>query len=461
MFLRARRTIDTSKDTQFTDAWFVLATILTIVGLVLGNAFLTAAAAVILVVTGMAWGWSRLGFFGLTYTRTLNETRVFRGETVTLELAVRNQKFLPVNWLVVRDIFPSDLPVAGRELVVNPGTNQAEYVTFWMPGPFQRTVRRFDVTCHVRGFHRYGPVTMTTGDGFGFFNRTRHVDDELRLIVYPQLYTAAELNLPTKNPFGSVGVKGQLYEDPMRTIGIREWRQEDAPRRIHWKATARQQQLLSRIYEPSEEQQILLFLNVATLERHWHGYLPELQERTIAVAGSLAAQAVEQRLAVGLIANGALPESDQPIRLLPGRSPAQLVRILELLAAVTPFATDPIERMLLSEAPRLPWGATLVLVTAIAHDALLASILDLAQVGRRMVLVTLAQEPPRRLLEGVTVYHLPHLVDDIVAPALVQGGANGARRGTVPGADVPGADVHGGEHDGELPSVRAWNGSAE
>ncbi|MCB0159489.1 MAG: hypothetical protein KDD83_15245, partial [Caldilineaceae bacterium] len=102
MFLRARRTIDTSKDTQFTDAWFVLATILTIVGLVLGNAFLTAAAAVILVVTGMAWGWSRLGFFGLTYTRTLNETRVFRGETVTLELAVRNQKFLPVNWLVVR-----------------------------------------------------------------------------------------------------------------------------------------------------------------------------------------------------------------------------------------------------------------------------------------------------------------------------------------------------------------------
>lgn len=421
MFGRARRTIDTAKDTQFTDAWFVLAAIFTIVGLFLGNAFLTAAAAVILVVTGVAWGWSRLGFFGLTYTRTLSETRVFRGETVTLELAVRNRKFLPVNWLVVRDIFPSELPVAGKEMIVNPGTNRAEYVTFWMPGPFQRTVRRFEVACTERGFHRYGPVTMTTGDGFGFFNRTRRDDADARLIVYPHLYSAAELNLPTKNPFGNVGVRGQLYEDPMRTIGIREWRQEDAPRRIHWKATARQQQMLSRVYEPSEEQQVLIFLNVATLERHWHGYLPELQERTIAVAGSFAAQAVDQRLAVGLIANGALPGSDQPIRLLPGRSPVQLVRILELLAAVTPFATDPIEKMLLSEAPRLPWGSTLVLVTAIAHDELLASILDLARVGRRMVLVTLAEEPPHRLLEGVTVYHLPHLVDDVVAPVLVQG----------------------------------------
>lgn len=430
MFARPRRTVDTAKDTQFTDAWFVLAALLTIVGLILGNAFLTAAAAVILVVTAVAWGWSRLGFFGLTYTRTLNETRVFRGETVTLELAVRNQKFLPVNWLVVRDIFPSDLPVSGRELVVNPATNKAEYVTFWMPGPFQRTVRRFELTCNVRGFHGYGPVTMTTGDGFGFFNRTQQVGDQLRLIVYPHLYSAAELNLPTKNPFGNVGVRGQLYEDPMRTIGVREWREEDTPRRIHWKATARQQQLLSRVYEPSEEQQVLLCLNVATLERHWHGYLPELQERTIAVAGSMAALAVEQRLAVGLIANGALPGSDQPIRLLPGRSPAQLVRILELLAAVTPFATDPIERMLLNEAPRLPWGSTLVVVTAIAHDALLASLLDLAQVGRRMVLVTLAQEPPRQLLEGVTVYHLPHLVDDVVAPALVQEGRPGQARGS-------------------------------
>jgi uncharacterized protein (DUF58 family) len=430
MFARPRRTVDTTKDTQFTDAWFVLAALLTIVGLILGNAFLTAAAAVILVVTAVAWGWSRLGFFGLTYTRTLNETRVFRGETVTLELAVRNQKFLPVNWLVVRDIFPSDLPVSGRELVVNPATNKAEYVTFWMPGPFQRTVRRFELACNVRGFHGYGPVTMTTGDGFGFFNRTRQVDDQLRLIVYPHLYSAAELNLPTKNPFGNVGVRGQLYEDPMRTIGVREWREEDTPRRIHWKATARQQQLLSRVYEPSEEQQVLLCLNVATLERHWHGYFPELQERTIAVAGSLAALAVEQRLAVGLIANGALPGSDQPLRLLPGRSPAQLVRILELLAAVTPFATDPIERMLLNEAPRLPWGSTLVVVTAIAHEALLASLLDLAQVGRRMVLVTLAQEPPRQLLEGVTVYHLPHLVDDVVAPALVQEGRLGQVRGS-------------------------------
>jgi uncharacterized protein (DUF58 family) len=176
---------------------------------------------------------------------------------------------------------------------------------------------------------------------------------------------------------------------------------------------------LSRVYEPTQEPQVLIFLNVATLERHWLGHIPELMERAVSVAGSLAAILAEKRVPVGLIANGVLPGSDQPLRLLPGRSPGQLVRILELLAAVTPFASAPIEELLLRESPRLPWGATLLVVTAIAHDDLLAALIDLRRAGRKIALFTLAEAPPERLLPGITVYHLPHLVADVIAPAQV------------------------------------------
>jgi uncharacterized protein (DUF58 family) len=237
-----------------------------------------------------------------------------------------------------------------------------------------------------------------------------------RIIIYPRLYSAAELRLPAKNPFGERGSKLQLFEDPLRTVGIREWQPYDTLRRVHWKATARYQHMLSRIYEPSEEPQVLIFLNVATMVRHWQGSIPGLLERTISVAGSLAAVCTEQRLPVGLIANGFLPGSDQPLRLLPGRSPDQLVRILELLAAITSFATKSIEEMLLQEAPRVPWGATLLVVTAVAHDELLATLMDLSQAGRQVVLFTLAEQPPTHQLPGILVYHLPHLVDDLIAP---------------------------------------------
>jgi uncharacterized protein (DUF58 family) len=410
------RYVDLEKDTQFSDAWIALAVLLTLIGLALDSLLFTAAAVSLFIIMATSGIWSRLSLFGLHYRRQFSETRAFLGETLDLTLEVRNQKFLPLTWLEVLDVFSPTLPLEGGEVVLNRASNLGEFRSFWMPGAFQRLTRHFSIHCTQRGYHTYGPAMVSTGDGFGLFSRKALASKLDRIIVYPRLYSVSELRLPAKNPFGERGSKLQLFEDPLRTVGVREWQSGDDPRRVHWKATARHQYLLSRVYEPSEEPHMLIFLNVATLPRHWQGNIPELQERTISVAGSLAAHCTELRLPVGLIANGYLPGSDQPIRLLPGRSPDQLVRIMELLAAVTPFATRPIEELIWRESPRLPWGATLLIVTAIAHDDLLAALLDLSQAGRQVVLFTLAEQPPTRQLPGILVYHLPHLVDDLVAP---------------------------------------------
>ncbi|MDH4208220.1 MAG: DUF58 domain-containing protein, partial [Anaerolineae bacterium] len=307
----------------------------------------------------------------------------------------------------------------GAEVIPNLSSNLGELRTFWMPGPFQGLRRRFTIHCTERGYHAYGPATVNTGDGFGFFSRKAVTYGQDHLIVYPRLYSVAELRLPAKNPFGERGTRDRLFEDPLRTMGIRAWQPSDGLHRVHWKATARHQEMLSRLYEPSEEPQMLIFLNVTTLPRHWQGSIPELTERVISVAASLAAVCVESRVPVGLVSNGMLPGSDQPLRLLPGRSPNQLLRILETLAGVTGFASLPIEEMVLRESPKLPWGSTLIVVTAIAHDDLLAALLELDQAGREVSLFTLAAEPPRRELPGIRVYHLPHLVEDLIAPEVV------------------------------------------
>ena len=103
---------------------------------------------------------------------------------------------------------------------------------------------------------------------------------------------------------------------------------------------------------------------------------------------------------------------------MPGRSHEQLLRILELLAAVQPLASGQAEKTLLAEAPRMPWGATLVVVSAVVGDELLAALLELDSAGRQIVLFTLAEKPPEPLgLEtNIQTFHLPHLVDDLIAP---------------------------------------------
>jgi hypothetical protein len=120
----------------------------------------------------------------------------------------------------------------------------------------------------------------------------------------------------------------------------------------------------------------------------------------------LADYAVQREYIVGLVANGAMPHADQPLKVLPGRSPDQLARILEVLAGVTPFATASIDRLLRDESPNLPWGATLVVVTAVLTDELSTMLNRLRAAGRRVVLVGVDQEsvePP----PGILCHHAP------------------------------------------------------
>jgi uncharacterized protein (DUF58 family) len=271
---------------------------------------------------------------------------------------------------------------------------------------YERVRRHYTLQTDRRGVYGLGPTRLRSGDVFGLFHTERVIEEQDFVIVYPRLYSLPELGLPSKEPFGNVRARRRLFEDPNRTMGARDFQPGDSFRHVHWPATARRQQLQARIYEPTTTLTAVICLNVATLPRPWEGILPDLLERAISVAGSLAAHAAEHRYAVGLISNGAVPRSDRPIRVMPGRSPDQLTRILEMLAAVTGYVTVPMGRFLLRSSPALPWGATLVVVTPVVTDELLAAIDQLRSAGRQMVLVSLANEAPPSL-PGVVTHHLP------------------------------------------------------
>jgi uncharacterized protein (DUF58 family) len=285
------------------------------------------------------------------------------------------------------------------------GIFRAAFALRW----FERVIRRHRIRCTRRGFYPFGPAQLCSGDIWGLFRQTATHDTLDWLVVYPQVVSLEALGFPPKEPLGDTKATWRILEDPNRVVGIRDHRPEDGFRRIHWKASARRGELQVKVYEPTTSYNLVVFLNVATFAKHWEGTKPLLLEQTIAVAASIANHAVEQRYLVGVMANGSIPHSDQPIKVLPSRRPDQLARVLEALAAVTSFTTSTIETLLLAESPRLPWGATLVVVTAVVTEELLTALVRLRDVGRRLVLVSLEDEPscPYTLPPGIMVHHLP------------------------------------------------------
>jgi uncharacterized protein (DUF58 family) len=307
-----RVVIDVQKQEQFSEAWLVLAAILTLFGIGFRRQGLLLIALSLLTIVLVSWLWNRLALWGVSYRRFFSERRAFCGEMVEVTLQVDNRKLLPLSWLRVEDTFPTDLPLEGGEVVISAGSNLGTLSTFFSLNWYERRRRRYRLHCTQRGFYAFGPVTLESGDLFGLFRSQERQEKQEWLIVYPKVLPLAELGLPAKNPFGEIKAQKRIFEDPSRTIGVRDYQPQDGLRRIHWKATARHQRLQAKDYEPATSIKLIVFLNVATLRRHWMGVIPELLEKAVSVTASIASYGIAQRWPVGVIANGALPRSDQP-----------------------------------------------------------------------------------------------------------------------------------------------------
>ncbi|MCI0393312.1 MAG: DUF58 domain-containing protein [Chloroflexi bacterium] len=392
----------------FSDAWVPLAIFFVLIGLAAGrNPELLALGIVLLVVVGVGAWWKNVSLAGVTYERSFDRTHVFPDEPITMTLDIANRKPLPLTWLQFKDELPA-APDEEDQIAAMATEKTGSYVlqnTLSMQA-FERTHRSVSFRIARRGFYKVGPVRYQSGDIFTLFTIERQHKYEDTLVVYPQVWPLDALQLPAKELFGEFQVRRSLFTDPIKTQGIRDYQPQDRFRDVHWKATARRGDLQTKVYDPSSGMSVVVFLNVATYAKHWMGFDPVLLERAVSVAASMASYAAEQKWAVGVLANGAVPGSDQPIRVPPGRSPEQLIHILEALAAVTEFATGSMDLLMQRESRRLPLATTLVLVTAVVTEEIMVSLLRLKEAGRRVVLISLADEPPR-CPPGILAYHTP------------------------------------------------------
>ena len=397
------------RNAMFNKAWIYLALILIPLGLIIKIDAWLILSAFLLTTLPLAWWWNRHSLDRIVYERVLGERRAFPGEVVSLTLRVTNEKLIPLGWLNVEDQWSLALPLEEGDLFPSTTGQLGFFRSGFSIRWFERVNRQYHVRCTRRGYYPFGPVRFRSGDIFGLFQISGTQEHLDWLIVYPQVMALEKLGFPPKEPLGEAKASWRIFEDPIRAVGIRDHQPEDGFRDVHWKATARRQELQVKVYEPTTSHNLVVFLNVATFEKHWQGIDPALLERAIGVAASVASHAVEERFIVGLIANGSIPHSDQPIKVLPSRRPDQLSRILEALAAVSSFSTSSMATLLMSESARLPWGSTLVVVTSVVTEDLMAALVRLRDVGRRLVLVSLEDRPSPafRSIPRVLTYHLP------------------------------------------------------
>jgi len=335
--------------------------------------------------------WARRSVAAVQLHRR-HEQRVFLGESLPIQVDVHNRGWLPVLWLQISDGVPAE---------INPGPAFRQVLSLL---PRERRTLRYTLIGHRRGYYRLGPFDALGGDLLGSVTYEHRYNGDDFLIVYPKIVALRTLGLPSQSPFGTLPSRERLFEDPTRIHGVRAYQPGDPLHRIDWKTSARVGAYQVRRYEPAISLQTALFLNLR-LEDYSQRSRFQATELGITVASSLAVHLTEKRQAVGLVTNGCDPLDDagseaKPLGNTPSLPPRKgrehLLHILDLLARIgvsSEEGTTPFAQILSQQSLGLPWGSTVVAITATEAPGLLDTLLALRRRGLFVVLVLTDPQP--------------------------------------------------------------------
>ena len=326
-------------------SFFVLPPSLCLVGLLLfvallnGQRDLTVLSLLVLGMAGVANGWARATRAGLRCRLTLDRDRLFPGETARLAAEVENRRVLPA-------LVEVAVPAHG---LLPPGANavRGERGLLW----YQTGTFRWELQAFRRGVYQVGPLRMRSGDLLGFYAASQPDGAHAEVLVYPRIRSLARPVLPRRDFFGIPGADSPV-RDPVYILGTRDYQPGRPAKHIHWKASARHHRLQEKLFEPSEQEKVLLAVTVEGFAQAED----ETFERTLEACASLAVRLDRAGVALGAAVDGVLV--GEAAALVPvGRGSRQLPAILELLARLTPTPAAPLLDVL---GETLPWGLTCV-----------------------------------------------------------------------------------------------------
>lgn len=389
---------------MFSQGWMWVLGVAAALGLLSQRPLFFAAALLALATSLVVVAWGRVAFRGVVFVRRIKPDRVFPGDVVTLSLAVENRKRLPLPWLRLEEQVPEEAAFARGKVEAHYLPRRARLVSAFQVGWYERVTHHYQVTLARRGSYAFGPCQVTTGDLFGFEKVHRDDPGTAELLVFPPVVPLEQLGLPPGLPLGGVRSRNALEVDPAAIAGTRAYDPRDDFRDVHWYATARLGDLQTKVYEPMMDQSVAVFLNAATMDPAWAGQYPAWLETAVTTAASVLHDCSEGRIPIGLYSNGHVQGQGSTLRLPVGAPASVFAASLEGLARLLAPPVVAFDALLLQEAPRLPAGATVLVVTAVVSEGLRQVLAEVS--ATRAVVALLVGEASVPAFPGVSVHRV-------------------------------------------------------
>lgn len=299
----------------------------------------------LLVGLGGAWlfsyYWARVLSNQLSLRREMRFGWAQVGDRLEERFTITNQGNLPAIWIELED--HSNLPDYFPDRVTGVGSQSKNS---W----------RTEGICTRRGLFNIGPTSLRTGDPLGLYSVYLHDPACVSVMVMPPVVPLPLIEVAPAGRSGEGRPRPNAPEPTVSVATVRPYRSGDALRWIHWRTSARKDDLFVKLFDntPSSDWWILLDMDKRVQVGEGQD---STQEHSVVLAASLADRGLNLNRAVGLVAGG-----ESLVWLSPREGSERRWEILRALALVTPGEYS-LAELLVRMKPAIGQRASLVIIT--------------------------------------------------------------------------------------------------
>ncbi len=259
-----------------------------------------------------------------------------------MRFTVTNVSVLPAPWIYFED--HSDMPGYRGSALFN-----------LRSGDFKQW--SIEVPCDRRGLYTFGGSEVEITDPFGFFKIRIGEPTRSTLLVLPRLVNIPQAIIRPDGLNGEGRPHPNMPEQSASVSSVRDYREGDSTRYIHWPTSVRREKLSVRSMEGAPESNWLIVLDLDERCMAGEGW-NSIEEQAVALAATFAELGLRQNIPVGLISNGR-----ELVWLTPAKGEGQRWEILLALSAARPGWTS-LDKVLKQSVSLTSKHTNLLIITA-------------------------------------------------------------------------------------------------
>lgn len=327
---------------------------------------------------------------GIEYECRMSQPVAEADAPLELITIVTNRKRGFVPFLRLREDVPSSFACSTEleAISITEKRNALRSSIYMMPR--QRVTRRTKFSIPRRGRYLFLGAELGGGDFLGVSERKRRVDLERELIILPKPLESDAISGLPGGLLGDMSVNRFIHEDPMLTLGFREYTGREPMKLISWSQSARSGQLMVKNLDHTIERTATVLLNMDTFA--FGSYGEELIERTFSLARAVCEALEEQRIPYSFMTNARIQGDGISGEVGNGLGNAHLRPILERLGRAGYESAERAWTLVDRAMQTAESGRSHIVITPVHNDLERAGVNRLAQKTGVLPRVLVAEE---------------------------------------------------------------------